>query len=223
MKRILLLLMISLPVLAGAQSDWGSSLSVDISRKLFPKTELSFEEDFRLYDNFSKAERFSHCLEISYKPWKFLKGGGAYNLINYNHPTKGWEIRHRYYFYATGDYTLNRFNFSLRERFQSTYRQGIEATEKRANPKNYLRSRFQVEYDLKGSHFEPFLSVELYNTLNDPQENKLNKVRYQAGTAYHVNKRNSLEFYYRYTNFLEDDDVSGKNMICFAWSFSLGK
>ena len=201
-----------------AQDDLGSSLSADITKRIIPGLNLSLEEDFRLRDNLSEVDRFSTTLELSYKPWKFLKLGGAYNLINYNHETKGWEVRHRYYFFATGSYRINRFTVSLRERFQSTYRVGVKETSKRANPKLYLRSRLEVEYDIRNCKFEPFASVELYNTLNDPQGNKMNKLKYTAGSKYKLNKRNSLQLYYRYVNFKDDDEGNGKHMIGLGYS-----
>lgn len=202
-----------------AQDDLGSSLSADITKRIIPGLNLSLEEDFRLRDNLSEVDRFSTTLELSYKPWKFLKLGGAYNLINYNHETKGWEVRHRYYFFATGSYRINRFTVSLRERFQSTYRVGVKETSKRANPKLYLRSRLEVEYDIRNCKFEPFASVELYNTLNDPQGNKMNKLKYTAGSKYKLNKRNSLQLYYRYVNFKDDDEGNGKHMIGLGYSY----
>lgn len=202
-----------------AQDDLGSSLSADITKRIIPGLNLSLEEDFRLRDNLSEVDRFSTTLELSYKPWKFLKLGGAYNLINYNHETKGWEVRHRYYFFATGSYRINRFTVSLRERFQSTYRVGVKETSKRANPKLYLRSRLEVEYDIRNCKFEPFASVELYNTLNDPQGNKMNKLKYTAGSKYKLNKRNSLQLYYRYVNFKDDDEGDGKHMIGLGYSY----
>lgn len=202
-----------------AQDDLGSSLSADITKRIIPGLNLSLEEDFRLRDNLSEIDRFSTTLELSYKPWKFLKLGGAYNLINYNHETKGWEVRHRYYFFATGSYRINRFTVSLRERFQSTYRVGVKETSKRANPKLYLRSRLEVEYDIRNCKFEPFASVELYNTLNDPQGNKMNKLKYTAGSKYKLNKRNSLQLYYRYVNFKDDDEGNGKHMIGLGYSY----
>lgn len=202
-----------------AQDDLGSSLSAEITKRIIPGLNLSLEEDFRLRDNLSEVDRFSTTLELSYKPWKFLKLGGAYNLINYNHETKGWEVRHRYYFFATGSYRINRFTVSLRERFQSTYRVGVKETSKRANPKLYLRSRLEVEYDIRNCKFEPFASVELYNTLNDSQGNKMNKLKYTAGSKYKLNKRNSLQLYYRYVNFKDDDEGNGKHMIGLGYSY----
>ena len=219
LKTIFLIISLLAVNQLSAQDDLGSSLSVDITKKIIPRLNLSLEEDFRLRDNLSETDRFSTTLDLSYKPWKFLKLGGAYNLINYNHETKGWEVRHRYYFYATGSYRFNRFTVSLRERFQSTYRVGIKETSKRANPKLYLRSRLEVEYDIRSCKFEPYASVELYNTLNDPQGNKMNKLRYTAGSKYKLNKRNSLQLYYRYINFKDDDEGNGKHMIGLGYSY----
>lgn len=98
LKTIFLIISLLAVNQLSAQDDLGSSLSVDITKKIIPRLNLSLEEDFRLRDNLSEVDRFSTTLELSYKPWKFLKLGGAYNLINYNHDTKGWEVRHRYYF-----------------------------------------------------------------------------------------------------------------------------
>jgi len=202
-----------------AQKDWGSSTTVDISKKI-AKVNIAFAEEFRLRDNFSTADRFSTSLDVNYKPWKYLKIGGVYNLINQNHEAKGWEIRHRYYFYATGNYTFNRFTIFLRERFQSTYRVGIKETAKRSNPKLFLRSRLKLEYDIKKTKFEPYVSVEFYKPLNDPVDNKMNKIRYTAGSSYKLNKRNTFDLFYRYDNFIDDDEVSGRNVVGIGYSYS---
>ena len=191
-----------------AQDDFGSILSVEVTKKITKGLNLSFEEEHRSHSNFSATDRFSHCLELSYKPISVLKVGGAYNPMNYNRGTKGWELRHRYYFYATGYWDVGRFTVSLRERFQSTKRQGVTETAKRANPKLYLRSRLSVDYNIRKSKFEPFATVELFNTLNDPQNNRMDRVRLTAGTSYKLKKNHSVQLYYRYTNNLDEDEVS---------------
>lgn len=193
--------------------DWGSDLSLGATWNFAPKLSASLEEDFRLRDDFGTADRFSHTLDLSYKPFKFLKVGGAYNLINMNQENKGWEVRHRYYFYATGSLDLGRFNISLRERYQSTKRVGVEETKKRANPKEYLRSKLAVSYDLPHSAFSPFVSAELYKPLNDPVSNKADKLRYTAGVEYKINKHCMLEVFYRRNTFIDDDEESDSNII----------
>jgi hypothetical protein len=215
MKRYVILPVFFLAASAAvsAQESWGSSLSVEASRKFFRKMELLLEGEFRLRDDFSVPDRVSGVLEVNCKPWKYLKAGGAYNPIRFNHEKKGWETRHRYYFYLTGSYSYQGFTLSLRERFQSTYRVGVEETAKRANPKLFLRSRLKAAYDRRTWKAGPYVSVEFYKPLNDPLDSRMNKVRYTAGSTYRINKRHAVELFYRHTNFIDDDDTNGHHMI----------
>ena len=201
-----------------AKDDFGAAISVDVTKKIVKKLNVSFEEEYRSRSDFSVTDRFSHALDLSYKPFKFLKVGGAYNLINFNHEKRGWEIRHRYYFYTTGSLDAGRFTFSLRERFQSTLRQGVEQTATRANPKLYLRSRLKVDYNIRKCKFDPFASVEIFNTLNDPQKNKIDQWRGIAGVDYKLKKNHFLQFYYRYTNYA-DEETMDKHLFGVGYSF----
>lgn len=202
-----------------AQDNWESSLHVGVSKKLTSKLNLSIDEEFRTRNNFGEAERFSTALDLNYKFNDYFKLGGAYNLINYNHETKGWEVRHRYYFYGTGSIHFDRFSLSLRERFQSTYRVGVKETDTRSNPKLYLRSRLELDYDIAKSHWKPFVSVEFYKPLNDKTDNKMDKVRYMAGTDYKINKHNVLELFYRYNSFIDDDDNDNHHVIGLGYTY----
>lgn len=201
-----------------AQDDFGSILSFDVTKKIAKGLNLSFEEEYRTRSDFSMSDRFAHTLELSYKPLKFLKVGGAYNLIHFNHEKRGWELRHRYYFYASGSVEAGRFSFSLRERFQSTKRQGVEATAARANPKLYLRSRLKADYNIRKCKFTPYASVELFNTLNDPLQNEMNQWRGIAGVEYKLNKKNAFQFYYRYTNYMDEEEID-KHLFGIGYSF----
>jgi len=217
-KVFLYLLGVMSCISIAAQDDFGSILSADVTKKITKKLNINFEEEFRTRSDFSEIERFSHALEVSYKPFNFLKVGGVYNLINFNHEKRGWEIRHRYYFYATGNMEAGRFTFSLRERFQSTKRQGVVQTATRANPKLYLRSRLKADYNIRKSKFTPYASFELFNTLNDPQKNGINQWRCIAGTDYKLNKKNVLALYYRYTNYTDEEELD-KHLFGIAYSF----
>ena len=201
-----------------AQDDFGSIISFDVTKKIVKGMNVTFEEEFRTRSNFNVTDRFAHTLELSYKPIKKLKVGGAYNLIQFNHEKRSWELRHRYYFYATGSLEAGRFSFSLRERFQSTKRQGVEQTAKRANPKHYLRSRLKVDYDTRKCKFDPYASVELFNTLNDPRKNKMDRWRGVAGVEYKLNKKSVFQVYYRYTNYVDEED-SNNHLFGAGYSF----
>jgi len=213
------LLLLGACTAAPAQESWGSALTLEQSKRLFRKVDISLEEEFRLRDNFATPDRFAAALDVGYKPFKYLKAGLAYNPIYFNHEKKGWEMRHRYYFYATGSYTYKYITISLRERFQSTRREDVAATATRANPKQVLRSRLKLSYENKKTRFEPYLSAELYKPLNDPVDNRMNKARFTAGTTCKLNRQHAVDIFYRYTNFMDDDDTNGTNVIGIGYAF----
>lgn len=58
LKTIFLIISLLAVNQLSAQDDLGSSLSVDITKKIIPRLNLSLEEDFRLRDNLSEVDRF---------------------------------------------------------------------------------------------------------------------------------------------------------------------
>lgn len=184
--------------------DFGVWTSVEAEKKILPGLTASVEGEFRTRNDLGTVDRYSGSIGLSYRIWSFLKFGGEYSYIRFNHDKRGWENGHRYNLFVTGSYKWQRFNISLRERYQHTYRKGVSSTQKRANPKDMLRSRAQVAYDIRKSPFTPYVSMELYHTLNDPQDNGLEKIRYTFGTHYKLNKRHSFQLFYRF-----QDDRSG--------------
>ena len=146
-----------------------------------------------------------------------------------------WTARHRATASLTGSFKLGRFKFSLRERYQYTYRMAaecdreryyyfsefkqwdyedpnFESPEETVDPKkaksdHKLRSRLSVSYDIKKCPFEPYAEVEIYNELDNAFA--LDKVRYTVGTEYKINKENKLKVFYRYQDYADIDEVSG--------------
>ena len=127
-----------------------------------------------------------------------------------------------------GSVSAGYFSFSLRERWQYTYRP--EAQDKKYNfkwaedaddndyisgyamepvkgkGKNVLRSRLQVSYDIPNSKFEPFANAEMFND-NDG----ISKMRYQIGTDYKIKKKHVLSLTYRYQTVNNNDDEGEGN------------
>ena len=142
-----------------------------------------------------------------------------------------WTARHRATASLTGSFKWGRAKFSLRERYQYTYRMAAQCDrtryyyfahpfnewdmenpdqmvdEKLAKSDHKLRTRLQVSYDIKGCPFEPFAEVEVYNELDNAFA--LDKVRYTVGTEYKINKKNKLKAFYRYQDYADIAEVSG--------------
>jgi hypothetical protein len=204
MKKTTLLLcvLIGLTGLASKKSnaqenDYGTWLSLDVSKELSKKFDLEFEEEVRIFKQFSEISRFATSLGGSYSFNKFLKGAAGYTWI-YHHDVNDsfWDNRHRYYIHLTGKFEIKRWAFSLRERFQSTYiDKDIKGFD--YSPENYLLSRIQVAWDVKNSKLEPYTSAEVFYQLSNPDGNKVDNIRYTLGTEFPLSKKLDMDTFLR--------------------------
>ena len=172
-------------------------------------------------------------LSLSYKHPRFpyLKGDVGYTLKLINKDTLDVRefMRHRVFFGITGSYRYENWSFSLRERVQTEIRMDDldqhTATgyyeDNRANW--YLRSRIKVTYHAVSKPVKPYLWVELVNTLNanplqqyyasnntaNAGQQYIRRVRTGIGVVWRLNRRNSLDFYYRF-NYGYERDINVK-------------
>lgn len=223
--------------------DSGLVVSVDAQHKFTKKFSADVDAEMRTRNNFRTWDRFSVGLGGSYKLNKWLKAGAGYQLIIDNDKEKisynldgsfnnwrpsYWGVRHRAYVTLTASYRLGRFDISLRERGQYTYRpehettrydfdnQYWENTTVRSKNKYMLRSRLKVEYDIPASKFTPWASVELFNDLT------LEKTRALVGVDYTFRKKHIFELSYRYQHVhggLDDDGETEMHMLGVGYTF----
>lgn len=262
MRRLASLLLVLLPLGASAQSDdFGLDFWVEAQKKLSKQWNVSIEGEYRTRDNTKTSDRWAVGLNADYKAAKWLKASAGYTLLYDNNertsysnqedvddgdfeevgmPKKCacyWAVRHRFNVSLTFDKKLfGDFRFSLRERWQYTYRpehtvserwsyldNAYDGKEKTYNGKgkNVLRSRLQVEYDKKGFNLTPYVNVEFFNSWNKDkilgidvpyvEFKNLLKVRYTAGLDWKFSRQHSLGFFYRYQNVRNDDDDNEPN------------
>lgn len=230
------------PLTASAQSDeFGVDFSLEAQKKLSKQWSIDLEAEYRDRNNLKTNDRWSIGLGLDYKAAKWLKASAGYTLLYDNNqrtsyydatddavldgdaqegtPKKYaqyWAPRHRFNVSLTASKKLfGDFKFSLRERWQYTYRPEYTVDERwsylkqaydgkshtySGKGKNVLRSRLRIEYDKKGLALKPYVSAELFNAWS------LQKTRYTAGADWNLNKQNSLGIFYRYQNVRNDED-----------------
>jgi len=186
------------------ENDFGSWFSVELSGKLTKNLSAEFEEEIRLFQNMGKIDRLLTSPGINYKISKFLKTGVGYAWIYGNDLNdEVWRNRHRFYGYVQGKAELGRFTFSLRERFQTTFYK-----EKKQQYRNYLRSKLEVDYDIRGFKGEPYLAAEMHNRLNNPDGNRIENLRYTLGMQYPFSKKLAIDGFLRL-----NQDINVKNPV----------
>lgn len=227
---------------SSAQSDdFGLDFSVEAEKKIDKQWSVSLEGELRRRDDAKTNDRWSIGLGVDYKIAKWVKASAGYSLlydntkrISYSDqedvddgdfdevgmPKKCaqyWAPRHRFNVSLTFDKKLfGDFRFSLRERWQYTWRPEHTVSERWSyldeaydgkaktyggSGKNVLRSRLQVEYDKKGLSLTPYANVEFWNAW------KLQKTRYTVGLDWKLSKQHAVGAFYYYQKVNDDDDL----------------
>lgn len=250
MKRNLLL-SLAMTAGCLAASAQGFVGSAEAKLPLPAHFDVSADVEYRTTDRLKHTDRWGVGAAIGYKPVKPLKLAVGYNFYQQFNPAstdrkdrdvnRYWEAKHRLSLSATGTLKLWKLEISLRERYQFTYRpdmlvprfdEGVPAGNKTVDStsKHVMRTRLQVSFKpYKKCRFEPYVSAELYSLVagynhtekRDIGSNGTDKWRFTAGSSYRINKRNSVELFYRYSQVNDPDELDAAHQIGVSYSFRL--
>ena len=200
---IIVLLLFSLPLLGQErETDVGGIFSVQLNKDLNKRTAISLDEEVRLLSNNTGFERFTSGVGIEYNIIKKLKAGVFYNFMYMYNNNFLYEIRHRYYVNLSYKQKIDRkISLTWRTRFQGTNRDETKG-EYKTNPKYVLRNKLEADYNIPGSRWKPYFSVEATNSMNDPLGNEIYRLRFQGGTNWRLDKTNYLEFFVRWDEYI---------------------
>lgn len=214
-RRLVALILIAQCSLISAYAgdDFGIWGEMRAEKGLGTRWGIGAEMEYRSRDNLTSSDRWGFGIDASYKLTPWLKATAGYVLLrdhNYKEYTDQsmyadyWGTRHRFNMTLTSSITWNQFTFSLRERWQYTYRPektaqryytdtGDDAGEKTysGKGKNVWRNRIQVKMKLSNT-FRPYVNAESYVATS------LEKMRYNVGTEIVLDKHNSFDVKYIY-------------------------
>ncbi|WP_337550328.1 DUF2490 domain-containing protein, partial [Barnesiella intestinihominis] len=133
-------------------------------------------------------ERYMPIAVVSYTAVpKYLKLNALYYYMNQQTAPNIYKNRHRYQLGATFSYPVHRFSLSLNSRFESTYTIGT------AKPSNKWRNKILLSYTIPDSRWTPFIHTDIFLFLNGKQSGELDRIWYDAGVEYRIDKKNSIE------------------------------
>lgn len=182
----------------------------EIEKEIKRHFSVSWNEELRIKEDFKKLDGIYSDIALSFKVTKWLKLSAGYTFISIDHEGKKkdnyenyWDLRHRLTLGATfSRKTYSNWTFSLKERVQATFLTDDDVDKReKANPKWILKSKLMAQYKISRFPLIPYASVELCNTLNAPKlagGEYIEKVRSAIGAVYRLNKRNSINFFYRF-------------------------
>lgn len=203
LKKFVLLLLSCAALSVSAEDDFGGNISVELSKKLGKKIDISLEEEVRLTENMSHFDRSATTVGADFKLIKkYLKGGVAYSALVYNE-TNYCLLDHRAIASLTGSAYAGNFEFSLRARYQATFLDESYGNSHKVNPKQIVRGKAEVEYDIAKIKLNPYISAEAYYEI---AKKDCNRFKYSVGAKKKLNKHNSVSL-----GFQLDDKLKSNN------------
>ena len=217
MKTRLLLLISSILIVSNlfAQDvfvqDFRTRFSLSLNYKPIKEITLNWTEEARFKNNSSKFDRLYSGLGITYNAHKNFSMGAIYEFQVLQKSVDHFQFRHRVKFVVQPNVSFGRFNLSLREMPQMTYTDYVDWT---------LRSRLKLNYSFMNKHLKPYVSVEMYNPLQNVNKNNwLSKMNYRAGLEWKIDSVNGLEFYYMFEH--EVTKKIGNHIVGVAYNLGL--
>lgn len=154
------------------------------------------------------------------------------NGYNFNFNNSYVDSRHRATASLQAALEAGRFKITLRESYQFTHTDSVEYPKdkyrfkndawtintvqdgKSASNKQVLRSKVSLDYNIPHWKYDPFVSYELFNGIDDGF--KAEKSRITAGIEFSFNKMHNFEVAYMWQNQHDDDEPAG-SFICLGY------
>ena len=145
--------------------------------------------------NVTKVDNFFTAAGISYNFWNNFTLEGYYRYMRKNELEEVYSNIHKYWIDLQYDNRIRRWEFSLRTRYQSRYK-NIKSSEQGYRPQVHSRNKASIAYDIYRSPLKPEIWCEVYYPLNNPEVKEIDKLRFGPELHYSINKSNRINIYY---------------------------
>ncbi len=195
----------------------------------YKKWDFGGELEFRGRGIYDTLYRMSFQPEVSYAIIKPLEIGFSYTLINfYDAKYDDYQIRNRFTPFIQGKLKADRFSFSLREKYEITYKDESDRIKKngkidtyKLNPEKVWRNKLKIDYNIPGVKLEPFVSAESFYQLNNPDGNRFEKIRYVVGLEYKFNKHHSIDISGILNHTIDKDEPGKEYILGIGYNFDI--
>jgi len=207
------------------KTDFGLWYEASAEYDIVKGLRFDFEASIRTDRNASKIDKFYFEPGLRYKFNDYFAAGIYYRLteqretIDKSAGIYEFHPRHRWFAQLKGSLPVNRFNFSVRYRFQEQFKTYIEDPGDEI-PVWAQRLRLEVEYDIKGFPLAPYANVEMQSELFSSNGFMIGNWRYVAGAAYTFNKKHTVGLEYIY-NVSKDSKPAYLNAIGMTYTVNL--
>lgn len=181
--------------------DWGF-VRTTLQQSVFTiDTEMERAMSILSLD-FPIISRYLHINALGFYLYYRMGQGDYRNLLRYHAGVSG-AVPTRY------------ITFSWAERFESTYVLGTPG------PTNKLRTRVRIVGNIPNSKFQPFIGSEFFLVLNKANAGRGERLWYDVGVIYNIDKNNKIEFIIREEQLMLTTPRQWNTNIGFAYKINI--
>lgn len=209
-----LLLIISIPKLASTQTadpimnNFNSWFGIKIQKKINKKIQLYVTPELRLDRN--KVKKYFGEAGIKYSLTKAIDLTGGYRFTRDSKKKGGEKSLQRFFTDLNISQDIGRFGPKLRLRY--THDKDLEDLDIGET----MRLKIGSDYNIKKSDFAPFLSYEIFRSLNDKE---VSKFRFGTGVSYKISKKQKVKLGYNLDYPLGKKDNNHIALIRYSFKF----
>ncbi len=172
--------------------------SVEISKKLGKRWNISLNQEFRFIQDVSRFDVYFADLGVDFKLNKHFSIGANYRLYQNKNNDGVFKTKHRWNADFQYKHKISQFKIAYRLRFQNKDEDFFKSDI--INNMYSIRNKLSANYNIRNFKLDPFVAAELYSHFNKTISAEFNKLRWTAGLKYSLNKFGDLELFYRIEN-----------------------
>lgn len=195
--------------------DWSTKYKDDadgVENKLEPQFYINNNYDFNLRNSYvDTRHRITASLQAAWELGRLkISVREAYQFTHIDSATYSVDK------YRHDDGQTNWTDKNYTKIAGSEYYIRTDESGKSAQEKRQLRSRIGLDYDIPHWKFDPFVSYELFNDIDNGF--KTEKSRLTAGVEFSFKKMHNFEVAYMWQNQHDDDEPAG-SFVCLSYKF----
>lgn len=198
MKRLLSVLLVSMLLIPAAHAEATPSTPIDPPCRVGSIIDLSASKRWGRVNVmlqgsiFTLGTQLERAMTIGKVEADIIPQYLRFQFLGYYfyHLSSGNQYYHklRYHLGVGGDLYYHPTSLSWSVRYESTY------TLTKSTPYNRLRPRIRCNFYINSSAWQPFAEVEFFWAFNGKNQGRADRMWYNAGVSYAINRSNKVEF-----------------------------
>lgn len=218
MRRILVLsIILGFQSLAFSQNEFVVWTEIGVKGDFTKKIKWSADLNTRFGQG--RLETFFPQIGFEYKLVKWFRPSVDYRMVIDRNKYGNYKVSNRINVNGEFKKEIDRFTIEARLRYQYSFN-SVRAADYDSEFDQAIRLKPEVEYDIKGSIFNPVIGAELfYNPAYNPKGFQFSKIRFAIGTKLELDDPHSVNIKYQVDKVTDRYSPGARHVISVSYAY----